>query len=166
MKGKMKMISLDCSTKCSGMTMWENGKYKTSHVINCEQNKDVEERQKEMVMQLWKGLDYYCPSIVVIEDTYCHGNPSTQKKLDRIQGAIFAWCVTHNAEFNCIMPSSWRKYIDGFPNGKGTKRQEQKSFSVKYVTEKYNIKPKTDDESDSILIGEGFIKMCEERDGH
>lgn len=161
---KVKLISLDCSTKCTGMAVWENGKYITSHVINCEQFKNVEERQKEMVMKLWKGLDYYCPSIVVIEDTFCHGNPSVQKKLDRIQGAIFAWCVTHDAEFNCIMPSAWRSYIDGFPNGKGAKRQEQKNFSVQYVTDKYGFEPITDDQSDAILIGEGYFRFYEKKE--
>lgn len=162
----VKLMSLDCSTTCSGMAIWDNGEYVTSHIINCEKNKDVEERLKEMVTKLWKGLDYYSPSIVVIEDTYCHGNPSVQKKLDRIQGAIFAWCVLHSAEFHCIMPSAWRRYIEGFPNGKGVKRQEQKSFSVKYVTDKFGFKPITDDQADAILIGEGYMKSCEKKEKH
>ena len=159
-----RMLSLDCSTKCTGLAVWDNGKYTESHIINCEKIKDVEQRQKEMSTMIWKGLEYYHPSIVFIEDTYCHGNPDVQKKLNRIQGVVYAWCITHNAEFNCIMPSSWRKYIPDFPNGKGVKRQEQKEFSVKYVTENYNIKPKSDDESDAILIGEGVLNMYEEKD--
>lgn len=156
-----RMLSLDCSTKCSGLAVWDNGKYVESHIIDMSKIKDVEERQKEMSLKLWKGLDYYRPSIVYIEDTYCHGNPEVQKKLNRIQGVIFAWCITNNVEFHCIMPSSWRKYIPNFPNGKGIKRQEQKDFSITYVTEKYNITPKSDDEADAILIGEGVLRMYE-----
>lgn len=164
MKKTIRLMSLDCSTKCSGLAIWENGKYINSHVIDMSNIKDVEERQKEMGIMLWKGLEYYHPSIVYIEDTYCAGNPDVQKKLNRIQGVIFAWCITHNAEFHCIMPSAWRKHIPDFPNGKGVKRQEQKNFSVKYVTQKYNLTPKSDDESDAILIGEGVLRMYEEMD--
>lgn len=159
MSKKIRMLSLDCSTKCSGLAVWDNGKYIESHIIDMSKIKDVEERQKEMSLKLWKGLDYYRPSIVYIEDTYCHGNPDVQKKLNRIQGVIFAWCIINDAEFHCIMPSSWRKYIEGFPNGKGIKRQEQKDFSVKYVIENYHITPKSDDEADAILIGEGVLNM-------
>lgn len=163
MKKITRMLSLDCSTKCSGLAVWDNGKFTKSHIIDMSKIKDVEERQKQMGIELWKGLEYYHPSIVYVEDTYCHGNPEVQKKLNRIQGVIFAWCITNDAEFHCIMPSSWRKYIKEFPNGKGIKRQEQKNFSIAYVIEKYNITPKSDDESDAILIGEGALKMYEEK---
>lgn len=159
MSDTTRLVSLDCSTKCSGIAIWDNGKYIKSHIVDMSKIKDVEERQLKMGLELWKGLDYYNPSIVYIEDTYCHGNPDVQKKLNRIQGVIFAWCITHDAEFHCIMPSSWRKYIPDFPNGKGIKRQEQKNFSIQYVTENYKITPKSDDESDAILIGEGVIRM-------
>ena len=161
---RTRLLSLDCSTKCSGLALWENGKYIESHIIDMSNIKDTEERQKEMGLKLWKGLKYYHPSIVYIEDTYCHGNPEVQKKLNRIQGVIYAWCITHDAEFHCIMPSAWRKYIPDFPNGKGVKRNEQKEFSVRYVTEKYQFTPKTDDEADAILIGEGVLNMYEEMD--
>lgn len=160
MRKKIRLLSLDCSTKCSGLAVWDNGKYVESHVIDKSKIKDADERQKEMGIELWKGLDYYRPSIIYIEDTYCHGNPEVQKKLNRIQGIIYAWCITHDTEFHCIMPSSWRKYIPEFPNGKGIKRQEQKEFSINYVTENYGFKPTTDDEADAILIGEGVLRMC------
>lgn len=159
MKKTIKMISLDCSTKCSGMAVWDNGELTTSHIIDCSNIKDTDERISEMGKLLWKGLDYYSPTIVSIEDTYCHGNPEVQKKLNRIQGIVYAWCIMHDAEFYCIMPSAWRKHIPDFPNGKGIKREEQKKFSINYVTDNYNITPKTDDESDAILIGEGVIRM-------
>lgn len=164
MEKTIRFVSLDCSTKCSGIAVWDNGKYVESHIIDTSMIKDVEERQEEMGKKLWKGLDYYCPSIVFIEDTFCHGNPEVQKKLNRIQGVIFAWCITHNAEFNCIMPSAWRKHIPNFPNGKGVKREEQKNFSISYVIDKYGFEPKSDDESDAILIGEGVLRMYEEKD--
>lgn len=156
---KTRLMSLDCSTKCTGYAVWDNGKYVESNIINCEKIKDVEERQKEMGIMIWKGLTYYNPSIVYIEDTYCHGNPEVQKKLNRMQGVVYAWCITHGAEFHCIMPSAWRKYIPNFPNGRGVKREEQKNFSITYVINKFGFTPKSDDEADAILIGVGALNM-------
>ena len=156
---KERLVSLDCSTKCSGMAVWEDNKYKVSHVVDCSNIKDTDKRITEMSKLLWKGLDYYSPSTVYIEDTYCHGNPEVQKKLNRIQGVVFAWCLQHDAEFYCIMPSAWRKYIPEFPNGRSVKREQQKAYSIKYVQERYKISPASDDESDAILIGEAAIRM-------
>lgn len=156
-----RLISLDCSTKCSGMAVWENGNYKTSHVIDYSKIKNTDERIAEMSKALWRGLDYYSPTSIYIEDTYCHGNPDVQKKLNRIQGVIFAWCLQHDAEFHLLMPSAWRKHIPEFPNGRSVKREEQKAFSVQYVLNHYDPinDPITDDEADAILIGEAAIRM-------
>ena len=159
MENNTRLVSLDCSTKMTGMAVWDNGEYITSHVIDCSATKDTDERIIEMSKLLWKGLDYYSPSTVYIEDTYCHGNPEVQKKLNRIQGVVFSWCIQHDADFKCIMPSAWRKHIPEFPNGRSVKREAQKAFSVQYVTEHYEIIPKTDDEADAILIGEAATRM-------
>lgn len=159
---KVRLMSLDCSTRRTGYAVWDDGEYVESNVINCDKITESEQRQKQMGLMIWKGLNYYNPSIVYVEDTYCHGNPDVQKKLNRIQGVVYAWCITHNAKFNCIMPSSWRKHIPGFPNGKGVKRQEQKNFSITYVMDKFGFTPKGDDESDAILIGLGALNMRNE----
>lgn len=157
------MVSLDCSTRCTGMAVWENDKYKTSHVIDLSKNKDIDKRIIEMSKLLWSGLDYYSPTSVYIEDTYCGGNPDTQKKLNRVQGVVFSWCLQNNAQFVLLAPSTWRKYIPDFPNGKSVKRPIQKAFSVQYVSEHYDTLTDTltDDESDAILIGEAAIRMKE-----
>lgn len=160
---EIKMISLDCSTKCTGLAIWKNNKYDSSHIINCEGIRNIDERSKEMGIEIWNALSYHKPNVVYIEDTYCHGNPETQKKLNRIQGVVYAWCITHGADFNCIMPSAWRKYIPDFPNGR-SKRDEHKAFSKKYVAKHYGFDPATDDQSDAILIGEGAIRMNEQKD--
>ena len=161
--GKEKLISLDLSTKASGVAMWENGKYKSSAVINCESEKNVDVRIRYMSKELWKYLDYYSPDVVYAEDTYCHGNPEVQKKLNRIQGVVYAWCIQHDAEFHLLMPSAWRKYIPEFPNYR-TKREEQKKFSVNYVRKNYGFEPVTDDQSDAICLGEAAICIMNEKD--
>lgn len=153
----VKMLSLDLATKKSGLAYWENGEYKESYVIDYEKIKDIEERTISMSKKLIDALNYYKPAIVYGEDSFKGQNPKTMKYLCRLHGVVMGWCLEHGAEYEFIMPSTWRKYIPGFPNGRGASRDEQKYFSLKYVEEKYGIIPKTDDESDAILVGEGMI---------
>jgi len=154
---KITMVSLDLATKKSGLAYWENGIYKESYVIDYEKIKDIEERTISMGKKLIDALNYYKPSIVYAEDSFKGNNPKTMKYLCRLHGVVMGWCLEHGVEYQFVMPSTWRKYIPNFPNGRGATRDEQKCFSVKYVTENYKITPKTDDESDAILVGEGMI---------
>lgn len=156
------MVSLDLSTKSSGFAVWKDGKYQESFVIDYSPEKNTSKRIDKMCTELWYQLELYSPTIVYAEDTYCHGNPDVQKKLNRIQGVIYAWCLIHHVEFNLLMPSAWRKYIPGFPQGKGVKRDEQKSFSVMYFTDNYGRTPESDDESDAVCIGEAAMRMFNE----
>jgi Holliday junction resolvasome RuvABC endonuclease subunit len=153
-----KMLSLDLATKKSGLAYWEDGIYKESYVIDFEKIKEIEERTISMAKKLIDALNYYKPSIVYSEDSFKGRNPKTMKYLCRLHGVVMGWCLDNNAEYQFIMPSGWRKYIPDFPNGRGVSREEQKNFSVKYVTQKYGFIPKTDDESDAILVGEGMIR--------
>ena len=157
MKTTTRMLSLDLATKKSGLAYWENGIYKESYVIDFESIKDIDERTISMGKKLIGALNYFKPDIVYSEDSFKGRNPKTMKCLCRLHGIVMGWCLENNVEYDFVMPSSWRKYIPGFPNGRGVSRDQQKYFSIKYVTEKYKITPKTDDESDAILVGEGMI---------
>lgn len=159
---KVIMVSLDLSTKISGFAVWENGKYSKSFIVNCSNEKDTNKRIDKMCRELWFQLEHYSPTIVYAEDTYCHGNPDIQKKLNRIQGVVYAWCLIHCVEFNLLMPSAWRKYIPDFPQGKGVKRDEQKQFSIKHFINQYGRSPVSDDEADAVCIGEAAIRMFNE----
>ena len=153
-----KLLSFDCSTTCTGLAYWENKQLIESHIIDFRKLKDSDERCKQMAEMIWKALEYYKPSIVVMEDTYYSRNPDGYKKLNRLQGIIWGWCIGHKKEFNILMPSAWRKYIPDCPNGRSAKRDEQKAFAIKYVAKQYKVKAKTDDEAESILIGEALLR--------
>lgn len=158
---KTKMVSLDIATKKTGIAYWENTKYKESYVVDFENIEDIEERTIAMSKELIGALNYFNPNIVYAEDSYKGYNPKTMKWLCRIHGVVMGWCLEHNVDYQFVMPSSWRKYIPNFPNGRGIKRDEQKKFSITYVKNKYGITPKSDDESDAILVGEGMIRKYE-----
>lgn len=156
---KERLVSLDLATKKSGIAFFENKKYKESYVIDFEKIKDIDERTELMGKKLISALNYFKPTVVYSEDSFKGQNPKTLKCLSRLHGIVMGWCLEHEVEYHFIMPSSWRKYIPDFPNGRGIERDEQKKFSIQYVMDIYNITPKTDDQSDAILIGEAAIRM-------
>lgn len=154
-----KLVSLDLSTKKSGIAVWNNKKYKESYVIDFEKIKDIDERTEAMGKKLISALDYFKPTVVYSEDSFKGYNPKTLKCLSRLHGIVMGWCLSHDVEYHFIMPSAWRKYIPGFPNGRNGHRPEQKEYSIAYVTEHYGFVPKTDDEADAICIGEAVNRM-------
>lgn len=156
---KERLISLDLATKKSGIAFFENKKYKESYVIDFEKIKNIDERTELMGKKLISALNYFKPTVVYSEDSFKGQNPKTLKCLSRLHGIVMGWCLEHEVEYHFIMPSSWRKYIPDFPNGRGIGRDEQKKFSIQYVMDIYNITPQTDDQSDAILIGEAAIRM-------
>lgn len=164
MKKITRLVCLDLATKKSGISYWENGVYKESYVINYEKIDDIDERIELMGKRLIDALNYFEPNIIYTEDSFKGNNPKVVKCLSRLHGIVMGWCYINEAEHNLIYPSTWRKYIPDFPNGRNAKRAEQKEFSITYVTNKYGFKPQSDDEADAILIGESVLKMYEKED--
>lgn len=152
------MVTFDLATKKTGIAVWENNQYKESYVIDYEKVKDIEQRTELMGKKIISALKYFNPTLVYSEDSFRGQNPKTMKCLCRIHGIVMGWCLENNVEYHFIMPSSWRKYIPGFPNGKYAKRDEQKEYSLQYVRQNYGFNPITDDQSDAICIGEAMIR--------
>lgn len=157
-KKKNTMLSLDLATKKSGLAYWEDDKYKESYVIDYEKIKDIEQRTISMAKMLIRALNYYKPTKVYSEDSFKGYSPKTMKYLCRLHGVVMGWCLDNDCDYQFVMPSSWRKYIPDFPNGRGVKREVQKEFSIEYVKQHYGFTPMTDDQSDAILVGEGMIR--------
>lgn len=150
------MVALDVSTKKTGVAVFGNGKLKKYTLLDKTNISSSDERVEEMALEIIKTLDTMKPVIVSIEDTYCGNNPSVQKVLSRLQGVVFGWCISNNADFNLYLPSTWRKHIEGFPTK--AKRAECKAFSIQYVKDKYSIDV-TDDVADAVCIGEATVKI-------
>lgn len=148
------MCGLDVSTNKTGFSLFENGELIYSTLLDHSANKDVESRSIEMAKDIVANLTKYKPCIIAIEDTYCGGNAATMKKLNRLQGCIWGWCILHDADFNIYLPSSWRKEFGELFKGK--KRDECKQLAIDYVKNKYN-KNVNDDEAEAIMIGESTV---------
>lgn len=152
-----RLVTIDSSSKKSGLAYFENGIYKEHCLIDCSKEKEMETRFEEMSKRLWLTLYKYKPDIVYIEETVVLRNAQTQRFLTRLQGVVYAWCINNDCEFNTIRPTSWRAAI-GMKQGRNVTRNQLKEQSVKYVLDKYGLNV-TDDESDAICIGEAVLKM-------
>ena len=150
----IKMMSIDSSTKSSGISIWIDGNLDTTLSLVSNDSK-MDTRLIDMIRQIYHVLDIEKPDMIWIEEAVVNRNQQTQRFLIRLQGAIQGWCVQNNCDFNTIRPTQWRKYCSCEFKGK---RDELKKQSVQYVKEKYNIEC-NDDVADSICIGEAIFVM-------
>lgn len=155
-----RLVSIDGSTKKTGISYFYNGTYVQHHLINYEKVNNVEKRFELMSVGIWKILDDIKPNIIYIEETYMGNNAQTLKTLTRIQGIVYAWCMNNNCEFNTITPKEWRKILE-FKQAKDVGRKQLKLQSIEYVADKYGIAV-SDDEADAICISDAIIKKYSE----
>ena len=150
----IKMMSIDSSTKSTGISIWIDGKLNNTLCFELD-DKDMESRLIKMIINLYDLLDIEKPDMIWIEEAVVNRNQQTQRFLVRLQGAIQGWCIRNNCDFNTIRPTQWRKYCPCEFKGK---RDELKKQSIQYVKEKYDIEC-NDDIADSICIGEAIFVM-------
>lgn len=153
----VKLITIDGSTKKTGIAYFCNGKYKAHHLLDFEKDKNIDSRFESMSKGIWAILNTYNPNVVYMEETYTARNPQTTKVLTRLQGVVYAWCMNNGCEFNTIRPTQWRKWLN-FTQNKNVKREQLKKQSMQYVIDNYGLEV-TDDEADAICIADAVLKM-------
>lgn len=84
-------------------------------------------------------------------------NVATFQKLAWVQGAIMELCNEMSIPFTLVYPSEWRKACN-FLKGQSPSRDTQKKIAQQWVLNTYNKKC-TQDESDAICIGWGYIHL-------
>ena len=153
------MITIDASTKCTGMATFINGSYKQGVLVDVSDVGDLDERFPAMVKQILDVLNEQKPKIIYMEEIYGANNVHTSRYLFRLIGVVYGWCLSHKCEFNTVFPSAWRKAL-GFNQGKGVKRSDLKKQSINYVNKRYNITV-NDDMADAICMGDYAVKLFE-----
>lgn len=129
----MKMMSLDQSTTRSGFSVFVDGQYIKSGLIDKHKNRDLNSRFKEMYEGIHNVIEKERPDIVILEDTQMQGgNGATFKILCQLQGAIMGMCYAMNIKFYVVSPSQWRSAL-GFHQGPKVKREELKAQSIAFV---------------------------------
>lgn len=150
-KKKVKVLAFDTSTKKTGWSLFINGKYAESGLIDLSKNKDVEERIKKMCLTITTLIFDKSPDHVVIEELPSTRNADTVRKLSRIIGAVYYYCISKDIDYTEMSCDTWRNAV-GIKNSKGGK---VKIDSMNRVLQKYKLDV-DDNESDAINICEAY----------
>ena len=118
MNKETRLISLDTSTKCSGVATFDNCKLVDYQLFDFHKEKDVEKRIDMMGKELLSYLKKQKPDIIWIEHPQGQGsNVSMVGKLCEVLGIVRAYAIEKKVDYHEIMPSEWRKYAK-FDQGK------------------------------------------------
>ena len=157
-KKKQKVLALDTSTSKTGWALFINGKYAESGVIDFHREKKAEERIRKMCLAVATLIFDKSPDNIVIEQLSSTRNADTTRKLSRIIGAVYYYCISADINYKEMSCDTWRGLV-GIKNSKGKK---VKADSINRVLQKYRLDV-DDNEADAINICDAFCLQKRER---
>ena len=156
------LLSLDTSTKDTGVGIFENGKFSRSQTMDFSNVKDSASRMNAMILSLYLLIDDLSPSIIVMELTSVMRNPDTQRKLTMILGAILGKCIEKKIPCYFYRPTEWRSLVKNKGEKLPRKREELKQWALDKCHELGYEDVIDDNEAEAILIGYAYIKQMSE----
>lgn len=144
----MRILALDASTKATGWSVFDDGGYLISGMIE-QKSKDTYERIYKMQNQIEKLIDKYNPDEVYLEDIVMERNANTFRLLGFLSGGIQYICQNKWIPVRLIGASEWRGMI-GIQE-QGMKRADLKSNALALCA-KYTGLFVDEDEAESICI--------------
>jgi Holliday junction resolvasome RuvABC endonuclease subunit len=153
----MKVLALDQSTRVTGWSLFDYGKYVTSGIIDLSKIKDTTERTKQMGILICKKIEECGPDQIVIEEVQCQSNVDTVKKLARLQGIAIGFAAANNIPLHILEPTKWRAAL-GYKQGPKVERKALKQQSIDYVENKFGF-VFSEDRSEAICINEAAHKI-------
>ena len=150
-------MSIDSSTNATGYAFFVNGVLKSYSTCDYSYIKNTQKRIDNMILFICEMIENERPDIVVTELTVVNRNAEAQRNLTIILGAIRYKCLELKIEYHFLRPTEWRKLIKNKDEKIPRKREELKKWSINKIKENYNIETHSDDLSDAILIGQGYI---------
>lgn len=166
-KNITRLLSLDSSSSKTGWAIFDDANYTKSGVIDLDTKEckkkykgNSENRIEDMCLHIIRIIDKCKPDIIVIEKLNVGRNMVAVRCLSKVIGAVYCYSILNNIFYFEIQPSQWRSQL-GMQSTK-RKREDYKKLSVEYVEHTLGIQV-SDDESDSICAGIGYIKMFVQR---
>lgn len=144
-------LSIDSSTKKTGIAVWDDSHLLHYFLIDCSEIADIDIRFIEMAKKIYNALEKYNPSKVYIEEAASTRNAIVQRFLVRLQGIVFAWKLFNECEVILYRPQMWRKACD-IKQGRNVKRSELKKQAIDFVKNKFEVIV-NDDVAEAICIG-------------
>lgn len=156
----MKILGMDQSTRVTGYSVFDDGKYIKSGVIDLHKIKDTDERSKMMAVEICKLIESTKPDCTIIEEVQQQSNVSTVIKLARIQGVAIGFCAAHNIDLHILTPTRWRSAL-GYKQGPKVKREDLKAQSIEFVKNILGLSIESEDENEAICINEAAHRIYE-----
>lgn len=147
----MRMLSMDQSTRVTGWSVFEDGQYVKSGVIDLHKNTDTDERSKQMAVEICKIIEDNKPQHVIIEEVQQQSNVATVIKLARIQGVAIGFCAAHDIDIHILTPTRWRSAL-GYQQGPKVKREMLKEQSLNFVKSELGLNIDSEDENEACAI--------------
>lgn len=155
----MKLLALDCSTKATGVAIFENKKLLGSSVITASST-DLIKRIHKMVDTIDQLITELNIDQVTMEEVIPdHAkNAQTFKALMYLQAAIVIMLHDKHPRVGTDLtyPGSWRSTC-GIKIGRGVMRETLKEADIKFANQTYNLTVTSDDEADAICIGHAYL---------
>lgn len=157
----MTIMSLDISTKATGLAIFENSVL--IHLECITPKGEVWDRISTIAQRVIDLYQKYKPEIIITEDpepAFVRNNIDVYKKLTITHGAIILGIhAAGGPEIQTVTASHWRKLV-GIKTGRGVKREILKKESIRVAKELYPSFSldigSSDDKADAILIGRAY----------
>lgn len=155
----MKLLALDCSTKATGVAIFEQKQLLGSSVITASST-DLIKRIHKMVDTIDQLITELQIDAVVMEEVIPdHAkNQNTFKALMWLQAAmaIMLHDKHPSTTLEFVYPGSWRS-VCGIKTGRGVMRETLKQADIRFANETYGLHVTSDDEADAICIGHAYL---------
>lgn len=155
----MRTLSIDASTKATGIAVFENSTLIHYQCITANDT-DQLKRIEKMINGIQKIIKKFNPTDVIVQDILPEDvkhNQNVFKALIYLQAGIALKLHQCGLQMNLYTASHWRAQV-GIKVGRGVKREELKTASKKLVKGIYQIDV-NDDISDAICLGIAYIKQ-------
>jgi Holliday junction resolvasome RuvABC endonuclease subunit len=149
---------MDQSTRVTGWSVFNDGQYVKSGVIDLHLIKDTDERSRQMGLEICKVIENCEPNEMVIEEVAMQSNVDTLKKLARIQGMAIGFATAHGIPTHIVEPSKWRSALN-FSQGPKVKREQLKQQSRDFVKDVLGLSIKSEDENEATAINEAAHRI-------
>ena len=153
----MKVLAFDQSTRVTGYSVFDDGKYVKSGVIDLHKITDTDERSKQMGLEMCKVIEGTKPDVTIIEEVQQQSNTATVIKLARIQGVAIGFCAAHNIDLHILRPTEWRSAL-GYKQGPKVKREALKQQSLDFVKNNFGLEL-IEDEAEAVCINEAAHRI-------
>lgn len=150
-------LSIDASTKSTGIAIFQEGQLIHYECINSNYT-NTYKRIEKMVVKIRQLCDKYKPTDIIMEDVLPQDvkhNQTVYKALIYLQAAIVLQLYKINLTVSFYTASHWRAQV-GIHTGRGIKREALKKAAQNLVKNIYNIDV-NDDISDAICIGIAYV---------